>query len=58
MAADEILPYLYLGGRDAARDKDWLTAQRVRYILNMTHTRTDDPQGGVANFFESDRAFV
>jgi len=47
-----ILPGLYLGGRDEARDLAWLQAAGISTVINMTPSRTDDPAGGIPSYHE------
>ncbi len=44
-----VLPWLMVGDKATARDRQLLRRNDVRYVLNATPPRTD---GGVANFFE------
>lgn len=53
-----VLPWLYLGSRNDAKNLDFLVASRVCYILNVTPTRAEDPVAGVPNFFEKDKRFT
>lgn len=46
-----ITEFLYLGGRDAARDLDTMTSLKISFVLNMTPTRSTDPKAGVPNYF-------
>lgn len=54
----QILPFLYLGARHHAKDRETLLELKVHHILNVTPTRKDDPVAGVPNFFEKDQAFL
>lgn len=50
-----ILGNLFLGSKDSAKSIDILKKNQIKYILNCTPTRNDDPEAGVPNFFEKDR---
>lgn len=54
----QILKFLYLGGRSDAKSKETLDALNIRYILNCTPQRTDDPEFGCPNFFQKERNYV
>ena len=47
-----ILPWLYIGNKEHAKDAATLRALGVRHILNCTPSRERDPSYGIANFFE------
>ena len=53
-----ILPNLFIGDKKTAKDKDFLLANRITHILNVTPTRTEDPVAGVPNYFEKDARFT
>lgn len=46
-----VLPWLFVGDKSVAKDRDLLRRKQVRYILNVTPPKTE---GGVVNFFEKD----
>jgi protein tyrosine phosphatase (PTP) superfamily phosphohydrolase (DUF442 family) len=48
-----VLPGLYLGGKDDAKDLAWLRAAGIVTIVNCTPSRTEDPVAGVPNYHES-----
>ena len=51
-----ILPWLYIGNKEHAKDAQTLRALGVRHILNCTPSREKDPNYGIANFFEQQSA--
>jgi hypothetical protein len=53
-----VLGYLYLGGKADAKDKAKLQKLKIKYILNCTPPRTQDPENGCSNFYEKEKAFV
>jgi hypothetical protein len=53
-----ILGYLFLGGKADAKDKAKLQKLKIKYILNCTPPRTQDPENGCSNFYEKEKAFV
>ncbi|KAF0688541.1 Aste57867_19857 [Aphanomyces stellatus] len=57
-APSEILPFLFLGSRQHAKDRDVLKRLSITHILNVTPTRKVDPVAGVPNFFEKEAAFM
>ncbi len=54
----QILNYLYLGGKSDAKAKDVLNELNIKYILNCTPQRTDDPEFGCPNFYQKEKSFV
>jgi protein-tyrosine phosphatase len=54
----QILSYLYLGGKSDAKSKESLEELNIKYILNCTPQRVDDPEFGCPNFFQKDKTFV
>ena len=54
----QILPGLYIGARNDAKDLEFLVSSGITHILNVTPTRTEDPVAGVPNFFEKDARFT
>lgn len=55
---NQILSYLYLGGKSDAKDKEKLIKMKVKYILNCTPTRSQDTEAGCPNFYEKEKSFV
>lgn len=53
-----VLPTLFIGSKSDAKNLDFLLANRIFYILNVTPTRTEDPVAGVPNYFEKDGRFT
>lgn len=53
----QILGFLFLGSRKAAKNKALLLKLGVRYILNVTPTRDVDPVAGVPCFFDREGMF-
>lgn len=53
-----ILGYLYLGGKNDAKDKAKLQKLNIKYILNCTPPRTVDREAGCSNFYEKEKLFV
>lgn len=49
----QVLEFLYLGGKEHAKDKKVLEDCKITHILNVTPPRTVDPSAGVPNYFES-----
>ena len=47
----EILPFLYLGSKNAAKNKGLLRKKNIKFILNCTPSREEDPLAGQPNFF-------
>ncbi|ETW06118.1 hypothetical protein H310_03710 [Aphanomyces invadans] len=61
MAADgptKVMDYVFLGGRQQAKNRELLESLGITHILNVTPTRKVDPVAGVPNFFEKDNAFT
>ena len=56
--AAKITNHVYLGSREHAKDRDFLRAHNIHYILNMTPTRDVDPVAGVPNFFKKSKEFT
>ena len=54
----QILSYLYLGNKSAAKNKQLLIKHKIKYVLNCTPTRTADPENGCPNYYEKERLFV
>ena len=54
----KVLNFLYIGSRHHAKDKKLLAELNIKYILNCTPKRTDDPESGCPNFYEKDKMFV
>ena len=54
----KILSFLYIGSREHAKDKKMLLELNIKYILNCTPKRKDDPEAGCPNFYEKDKTFV
>lgn len=52
-----ILPHLYLGGKDDAKDLTWLQSAGIKTIINCTPKKDDDPSG-VPNYHEHSAQFV
>ena len=50
-----VLPWLLVGDKALARDREALRAHRVTYILNVTPSVVE---GGVANYFEKEAGIV
>lgn len=48
---------LYLGSAKDAKQKALLVNLNIKYILNCTPRRSDDPENGCPNFFEKERSF-
>ncbi len=53
----QILPYLFLGGKNEAKSKEVLKEMKIKYILNCTPSRSVDPEAGCPNFFEKEKSF-
>ena len=49
-----VLPWLYVGDKQVAKDRALLKRLHVRYVVNATPPRTE---GGVPNYFEKEVAF-
>ena len=47
----EVLPSLFLGGKDEAKNLEWLKSKRIVSIINCTNTKADDPTG-IPNYHE------
>ena len=54
----QVLNFLFIGSRHHAKDKKLLAELNVKYILNCTPKRTEDPESGCPNFYEKDKMFV
>lgn len=54
----QILSYLYLGNKQNAKNKEALLKYKIKYILNCTPKRTDDPENGCPNYYEKDKTFI
>ena len=54
----QLLPWLYVGSKKAAKCRPLLRELGVTHVLNMTPSRTTDPAAGVPNYFEKDRALT
>ena len=54
----QILSFLYIGGKNDAKDRNLLKELNIKYILNCTPTRNLDPEAGVPNFYEKEKLFV
>jgi protein-tyrosine phosphatase len=54
----QILSYLFLGGKSDAKSKESLLELNIKYILNCTPQRVDDPEFGCPNFFQKDKTFI
>ena len=54
----EILPFLYLGSKNAAKNKGLLRKKNIKFILNCTPSREEDPLAGQPNFFAKVRTLV
>ena len=52
----QILPFLFLGGKDESKSLTFLLRHEIGTILNMTPQLRDDP-AGVPNYHEDDRRF-
>lgn len=52
----QILPFLFLGGKDESKSLTFLLRNEIGTILNMTPQLRDDP-AGVPNYHEDDRRF-
>lgn len=50
---NHVLPWLIIGDKKLAKDRAFLSKERVKYILNATPPLTE---GGVAAYFQSDLA--
>lgn len=55
-AASQILPFLYLGGKDEAKSLRFLHDSGIVTIVNCTPLKSADP-AGVPNYHEDDRRF-
>jgi dual specificity phosphatase 12 len=53
--ASQVLSYLYLGGKMDAKSTKTLENLNIKYILNCTPKRKDDPETGCPNFYEKDK---
>ena len=53
-----MLPFLYLGSKKAAKNRDLLRRIGVTRVLNVTPTRSTDPVAGVPNYFERDESMT
>ena len=53
--ATQVLPWLWLGGKDAAKDLAFLS-RSISTIVNLTALKTNDP-AGVPNYYEAERRF-
>eukprot|EP00392_Amoebophrya_sp_AT5.2_P006670 g6682.t1 len=47
--SDELLPWLFIGGRDEAKSLENLRRHGIKYVVNCTPPKTD---GGILNYFE------
>lgn len=54
----KVLSFLYIGSRHHAKDKKTLLELNVKYILNCTPKRIEDPEAGCPNFYEKEKTFV
>lgn len=54
----QVLGYLFLGGKAAAKSKDALQQLNIKYILNCTPRRTEDRENGCPSFFEKEQLFT
>lgn len=54
----QILKYLYIGGKNDAKDKELLKELKIKYILNCTPTRNVDPEAGCPNYYEKEMTFI
>lgn len=54
----QVLNFLFIGSRHHAKDKKLLAELNIKYILNCTPKRTEDPESGCPNFYEKDKMFV
>ena len=54
----QLLPWLYIGSKKAAKCRPLLRELNVTHVLNVTPSRTTDPAAGVPNYFEKDRALT
>lgn len=52
----QILPFLFLGGKDESRSLDFLERHCIQTIINMTPPKSVDP-AGVPNYHEDNRQF-
>lgn len=52
----QVLGYLFLGSKEAAKSKDSLKINKIKYILNCTPARNDDPEAGVPNYYEKEKS--
>lgn len=53
----QILPYLFLGGKNEAKSKSTLLQLKISYILNCTPSRNNDPESGCPNYYEKEKSF-
>lgn len=53
-----ILSYLFLGSKSDAKDKSGLLRNKIKFVLNCTPKRSDDPENGCPNYFEKEKTFV
>jgi protein-tyrosine phosphatase len=54
----QILKYLYIGNSKNAKDKKLLKELNIKYILNCTPKRSNDPEAGCPNYYEKEKIFV
>jgi len=54
----QLLPWLYIGSKKAAKCRPLLRELNVTHVLNVTPSRTTDPAAGVPNYFEKDRSMT
>eukprot|EP01040_Poterioochromonas_malhamensis_P009794 gene9794-10637_t len=50
----QILSYLYIGNKNHAKSMKILQQNNIKYILNCTPKRSDDPENGCPNYYEKD----
>lgn len=53
----QILPFLFIGGKSDAKSKTVLQKLGIKYVLNCTPPRKNDPEAGVPNYFEKEKSF-
>jgi hypothetical protein len=51
--ATQILDFLFLGGKNDAKNKSLLEESNIKYIINVTPPKDVDPAAGVPNFFKN-----
>ena len=47
----QILPWLFVGNRKAAKDRKLLLSLGISRVLNCTPSKDEDPRNGVPNFY-------